>query len=334
MSGDPYRLLVLGGTRFVGRVVVETALERGWEVTVLNRGTQPCPSGAVAVEGDRTRPGALAQLGPGDWDLVVDTWSWGAGPVREAAEQLTDRIGHYVYVSSRSVHPIPTAAGADETAATVTPDDAPDADYGPAKAASERALVDVLGERALLARAGLILGRYEDVGRLPWWLARIRTGGPVLAPGPPALALQYIDVRDLASWLLDAGVAKLAGPFNTVGPPGHATMHELLEACVHATGTDAELVWAEPAVLDDAGVAPWTELPIWLPPGPLHDTMHGADVTAAVRHGLRCRPIADTVADTWAWMRSSSHLPQRDDRPAVGLAPAREREILDLLRRR
>lgn len=283
------------------------------------------------IVGDRTAADGLARLRTGEWDLAVDTWSGAPSVVRDAARLLRDRVGHFTYVSSRSVYVFAPPAGADEGAELVdaSADDGDDVDYARAKRGGELAAVDAFGDRALLARAGLILGPYEDIGRLPWWLTRVARGGQVLAPGPRDLALQYVDARDLASWVLDAAAAGLSGPYNVVSPPGHTTMGELLDACVRVTGSDARLRWTEPAVITDAGIAPWTALPIWLPPGELHDALHRGDVSRAVAAGLRCRPVSETVADTWAWLRDLDlQAPQRADRPAVGLDPEREADLL------
>ncbi|MGW7586917.1 NAD-dependent epimerase/dehydratase family protein, partial [Kitasatospora sp. NPDC054768] len=326
------RLLLLGGTEFVGRVVAEEALARGWEVTAVNRGTRPAPEGVRTLLGDRTAEGGLAALGTGEWDAVVDTWSWAPAAVRDSARLLNGRVGHYAYVSSRSVYDYPLRAGAGEAAPVVasSPDLTGEVPYAEAKRGAELALEAEFGGRALLARAGLILGPHENIGRLPWWLNRIAEGGPVLAPGPRGLALQYIDVRDLAAWTLDAAAARLAGPYNLVGPSGHATMGELLEACVRATGSDAELCWTDPERILAAGVEPWTELPIWLAPGELYDFLHTGSVERALGAGLRCRPVAETVADTWAWLRSiGGSAPRRSDRVTVGLDREREAALLN-----
>ncbi|MCX4758547.1 NAD-dependent epimerase/dehydratase family protein [Kitasatospora purpeofusca] len=324
------RLLLLGGTEFVGRAVAEAALERGWEVTVFHRGTHAAPEGARVLHGDRTAEGGLAALAEGEWDAVVDTWSAAPSVVRDSARLLAGRVGRYAYVSSRSVYAYPTPAGADESAPLVegSPDDG-EMPYAESKRGGELAALDAFGDRALLVRAGLIVGPYENIGRLPWWLDRIARGGTVLAPGPRDLSVQFIDVRDLATWTLDAVAAGLGGPYDLVGPRGHSTMGELLEACAKATGAEPELRWTTPEAIAAAGIAPWVQLPFWVPPGELYDAVHGADVGKALAAGLRCRPAAETVADTWEWLRSIGGVaPRRPDRPAVGLDPELEAAAL------
>ncbi|CAN5921119.1 SDR family oxidoreductase [soil metagenome] len=329
------RLLVLGGTGFVGPAIIEDARSRGWHVTVFNRGTRRPDPDVTVLQGDRVAPGGLTALTDGTWDIAVDTWSGAPTAVRDAGALLADRVGRFVYVSSRSVYTFPPPAGADEHAPVVeaSPDDG-DLDfpegYARAKAGAELAATAAFGDRVLLARAGLILGPHEDVGRLPWWLARITRGGPLLAPGPADAAVQYIDVRDLATFVLDAADRGLAGPYDLVCPVGHTTMGDVLEACVSVTGSDAELRWTPADRILAAGIEPWTDLPIWLPPGELHDAMHGSDVSKAVAAGLRCRPITDTVADTWRWLRDlGGSPPQRADRPPVGMDPDVEAALLE-----
>ncbi|WP_340380470.1 NAD-dependent epimerase/dehydratase family protein [Streptomyces sp. SS7] len=329
------RLLVLGGTEFVGRAVVEAALGRGWEVTVLNRGRYAPLPGVRALAGDRTAPGGLAALAAheGDWDAVVDTWSSAPRPVHEAARLLRGRAGRYVYVSSCSVYTWAPPAGYTEDAPVVegaAPDAGP-TDYARDKRGGELAAVDAFGPRAsVLVRAGLILGPHENVGRLPWWLGRIARGGPVLAPGPRDLPLQYVDVRDLAAWILGAVERELSGPFNLMSPQGHATMGGFLDACVRATGSDARLRWTAPQTVLDAGIEPWVQLPVWVPPGTdLHDALHAADVSRAVATGLSCRPVEETVADTWSWLEAiGGTAPHRSDRAVKGLDPEVEARVL------
>lgn len=317
---------MLGGTGFLGRTAAEAAVRRGWEVTVFHRGRGRAPDGVAAVVvGDRQ--GDLAELrGAAEWDAVLDTWSASPSVVETSARALKGRVGRYAYVSSRSVYTYPPAAGADESAPLVA---GGEADYAASKRGGELAAQEAFGDAALLVRAGLILGPYEDIGRLPWWLNRTARGGRVLAPGPRDLPLQYVDARDLARWTLDALEAGLGGPYDLVSPSGHATMGSLLDACVQETGGGAELVWAEPETVTAAGIEPWTDLPVWLPPGPDHDGMHRSDVGKALRSGLVCRDVTETVADTWAWLRSlPGPPPQRPDRPVLGLDPAVEQRVL------
>lgn len=325
------KLLMLGGTEFVGRAVTEDALARGWNVTVFHRGRHDAPRGAASLHGDRTAGDGLKALADGEWDVVVDTWSGAPSAVRDAARLLDGRAGRYAYISSRSVYRFPTPKGLGEDAAVVdgSPDDGGEVDYATAKRGGELAASEVFGDRALQVRAGLIIGPYENIGRLPWWLTRIARGGEVLAPGPRDAGLQYIDARDLAGWTLDAAEKGHGGPFNLVSAPGHTTMGELLEACIRVTGSDAELVWKDPGTILEAGIQPWTDLPVWLPPGDAYDTMHCANVDRALATGLHCRPVEETVADTWAWLQSiGGQAPQRPDRPVVGLAPDKEAEVL------
>ncbi|GGW91326.1 reductase [Streptomyces malachitofuscus] len=326
---------MLGGTEFAGRAVAEAALERGWEVTIFHRGRHESPPGARTLLGDRTALDGLAALDedPGEWDVVVDTWSSAPRAVRDAARLLRGRAGRYVYVSSCSVYAWPRPAGYTEDAPLVrdASADADLTDYARDKRGGELAAVDAFGaDRSLLVRSGLLIGPYENVGRLPWWLNRMARGGPVLAPGPRELPLQYVDVRDLAEWILGAAERELSGPCNLMSPQGHTTMGELLEACVEVTGGPAELRWTAPEVILEAGIEPWTQLPVWVPPGSdLHDALHSADVSRAVATGLRCRPVAETVADTWRWLTGlGGTAPQRADRTVKGLDPQVEAKVL------
>jgi 2'-hydroxyisoflavone reductase len=323
------KLLVLGGTGFVGRAVVDHARHRGDHITVLNRGHRPTPDGVTARTGDRTTPDGLAALGDDTYDAVVDTWSAAPRAVHAAARTLTGRAAHYTYVSSRSVYADGDTPPLTEDAPVVDADpDAGSTTYAADKRGGELATAAFDGP-VLLARAGLILGPHEDIGRLPWWLHRLHRGGPTLAPGPADLPLQYIDARDLAAFILDAADRHLTGAYNLVSPPGHTTMGELLTTANTVTGGHADLRWTDPATILDAGIQPWTELPIWLPPGPDHDFMHGGDVTRALHAGLRPRPVTDTVTDTWHWLTTlDGPPPQRTDRPTVGLAPDREAALL------
>lgn len=302
------RLLLLGGTDFAGRAVAEAARDRGWDVTVFHRGEHPAPPGVTVLNGDRTEPEGLAALADGTWDAVVDTWSAAPRIVRDSARLLAERAERYVFVSSRSVYTWPIPAGLDEDGPVVDAD--PDADateYAADKRGAELAVLREFGDkRSLLVRAGLLLGPRENSGRLPWWLQRIALGGPLLAPGPRDTPLQYVDVRDMAVWILDALESGLSGPYDMVSAPGHTTIGELLDACVAATGAETKLVWVGPEALAAAEVSGWSDLPIWCPPGSeLHDALHCGDTARARATGLRCRPVAETVGDTWAQLSAA-----------------------------
>jgi 2'-hydroxyisoflavone reductase len=316
------RLLILGGSGFVGRAVADEAVRRGYDVTVFNRGQRDAPDGVTTLTGDRL--GDLSALESGSWDAVVDTWSAQGEAVRRTAELLSGRAGYYTYVSSRSVY----SGEQHEKAEDAPLVDAADEGYAGDKLRGEQGAAAFDGP-VLLARAGLILGPHEDIGRLPWWLNRLARGGPTLAPGPRDNTLQYIDARDLASFLLDAAFVRAGGPFDLVSKPGHTTMGELLDIANEVTGGRAELRWTDPAVIEAAGIEPWTQLPIWLPPGELHDFLHDGDVSKAYGQGLVCRPVRETIVDTWAWLQSlPGDAPQRVDRPRVGVDPAVEAKVL------
>ena len=326
------RLLVLGGTHHVGRAYVETALGLGHEVTTVNRGNVAPVPGVAARTADRTQPGSLAAaLGDETWDAVFDTWSSEPVVVRDSARLLADRAGHYGYVSSRSVYTWPIAPGADESAPVVDSDpaSADGADYAAAKRGGELAVLETFADRCLLARCGLILGPYEIVGRLPWWLGRIASGGRVPAPGPRTRGLQYVDARDLATFMIRAAERATTGVLDTVSAPGHTTIGELLESCVQVTGAEADLVWLTPEQVEAAGVSGWTELPIWVPPTGELIGLHEGDTAAARDAGLVCRPVAETVADTWAWLQAEGFPPVRTGRAGqLGTTPAQEAALL------
>jgi nucleoside-diphosphate-sugar epimerase len=326
------KLLVLGGTRFVGRAIVSDALGRGWDVTVLNRGaTADPPEGVTALLADRTSYDDLARaLGDQSWDAVVDTWSGAPSVVRDAAGLLAARAGRCCYISSRSVYTWPLELGRGEDGPVV--EASPDADltdYAADKRGGELATIREYGEdRVLLARAGLILGPYEDIGRLPWWLGRIARGGRVVAPGESERGLQYVDARDLAAWTLDNLVRGTSGAVDVISAPGATTIRELLDACIATTGSDAKLVWVPEDVLDDEGAEPWTQLPCWVPSNGELAALMGSDTSKAAATGLRIRPVHETVADTWAWLQRDGMPAQRTDRPSHGLPAELEARLL------
>jgi 2'-hydroxyisoflavone reductase len=324
------KLLVLGGTHFAGRAVVEAALAEGIDVTTLNRGQSPVPGVDVrTLIADRTDKAALREaLGDQEWDAVVDTWSWAPTVVAAACELLKGRIGHFGYVSTVSVYadPVPHDATEDSPTVEADPDDNQDWTDGPgyqrAKRGSELAVLRAFGDEALLARPGLILGPYENVGRLPWWLRRIERGGQVLAPGGPDSPVQYVDVRDMARWMLDMARRRAGGTFNVVNKAGASTLGEFLGTAIEVTGSDAELVWVPQELILEAGIAPWTELPLWVP----REWEEPVDVSAAFSAGFTARTPRETVTATWAWLQAEGDPPP--GRTRHGVPPEQEQAVL------
>jgi 2'-hydroxyisoflavone reductase len=312
------RLLVLGGTVFLGRAVVEAALGRGHEVTLFNRG-RSAPGLYEAVEelhGDRTDD--LSALAGRAWDAVVDTSGYVPRHVRASAEALRGS-GRYVFVSSVSVYADFSRGPAEEDAVAQLgdmPDDRVTDDYsnyGPLKALCEDEVRRVFAERALIVRPGLIVGPRDPTGRFTYWARRLARGGPVLAPGPPERRAQFVDVRDLGEWIVSAAERGVSGTFNATneGVP----WGELLAG--------ADVVWVNDEFLREQGVGEWMELPLWIG-SPEWRGMHEADVTRALAEGLRFRPVVETLA-------GAAGAPAVD---GVGLTPGREAELLEAWRAR
>jgi 2'-hydroxyisoflavone reductase len=321
------KVLILGGTLFLGRHLVEAALARGDEPTIFNRGrTNPVLFPEVErLRGDRDRD--LGALAGRSWDAVIDTSARVPRWVREFAAVASDGSAHYTFVSSISVYADTSEPGTNESApvhslADETTEEITDAEtYGALKALCERAAEDLFPGRALSVRPGLIVGPYDDSGRFTYWVHRIAAGGPVLAPEPRDQPVQLIDVRDLAAWMLAMAERRAVGIFNATGPARPLTMEEMLEEIVSATGSSAELVWVEERALTDAGVEAWSDLPLWLAPNvdPKHAGFTSIDVSKALGTGLAFRPLSETIRDTLA---------HAEPTPDAGLDPERERELL------
>lgn len=301
------RLLVLGGTHFLGRHVATAALERGHEVATFTRGVsgEP-PAGARALHGDRDDPAALPAALAG-WvpELVVDT----SGQTRAAADHAAAAlagVAGYAFVSSLNAYrDWPPGPVRGEDGATW---DSDADEYGPNKAHSERVLGAALGDRFLTARAGLIVGPHDPLYRLGWWLDRIAAGGRVVVPETLDQPIALVDARDLAGWLVDAVVRGVSGAVNATGPAGMTTLGGLLETCREVTGGDAEWVRVPEADLLAAGVQPWVHLPLWLP-ADIAPTAWDVDTSRARELGLPSRPLRDSVADTWAWQQANERPP-------------------------
>lgn len=336
------KLLVLGGTKFLGRHVVEAALARGDEVTIFNRGLHNAElyEGVEKLRGERD--GGLEVLRGRRWDAVVDTSGYVPRVVRASAELLADAVDLYVFVSSMSVYAdfsspndegSPTATLADGSAEELTGET-----YGALKALCERAADDALQGRALSVRAGLIVGPYDPTGRFTYWTERVARGGEVLAPAPRERQIQFVDARDLSEWMLRMIDARRAGVFNAAGPDYVLTMEGFLEACREACETDARFTWMGEQFLLDKGVEPWGNLPLWIPESAEHQRYFLAEnCERAFAAGLTFRPVADTARDTLAWQRAGSPGIVTDAPNSVQahtLKPERERELLEEWRAR
>lgn len=322
------RILVLGGTLFVGRHLVEAALARGHDVTLFNRG-RTNPELFPEVEklvGDRDA-GDLSALGGRRFDAVVDTSARLPRWVRDSCGLLADSVDHYTFVSSCSVYADTSEPGTDERAPVHTLEDETIEDittaetYGALKVLCEHAAEEAMLGRTLAIRAGLIVGPYDASGRFTYWVHRISRGGDVLAPKPRAQPVQFVHGRDLADWILAMAEGRETGVFNATGPETPLTMEDLLEAIRAETEPSARLVWVDEEVLVENGVEAWSDLPLWLAPGtnPESANFLAVDVSKAVAEGLRFRPLADTIRDTLEHAGLS---------PEAGLDPVRERELL------
>ena len=318
------KLLVLGGTRFLGRHLVEAAKARGHAVTLFNRG-RTAPGLFAGVEELRgEREGDLAPLRGRAWDAVVDTCGYLPRLVRRSAQRLADAVGHYVFVSSISVYADAAAPALDEDAprARLPAADCEDiaAHYGALKAACEDEVTACFGARALLIRPGLIVGPHDPSGRFTYWVRRVARGGDVLAPASPECPVQFIDVRDLAAWIVDLIERGAGGAFNASGPAEPLTFAAFLDECRRALGATAQFVWPDAAFLASQGVSPWTDLPLYA--GKEGRGLNEASLARALSAGLRLRPLAETCLDTLA---AADATPLR---PGFGLEAAREAALL------
>ncbi|KAA2261954.1 NAD-dependent epimerase [Solihabitans fulvus] len=335
----PRRLLVLGSSWFLGRAVTDAALTAGWDVTTFRRGRVESgadPAGVTTVRGDYADPAAVAALAEaGPFDAVVDNLAYTPRETLAVARALEPVVERYVLVSTLSAYAGWPIEPLTEDSATL--DCAPDAGpnpghngdpgpstYGFGKAGCERAVTSTFGaDRVAVLRAGVILGPHDYVGRLSWWLRRVRRGGRVLAPGDPLRGIQPIDVRDVAAFALRCA-AGTPGVFNVTGP-GTETFGDLLDACARVVEppTGTELVWASDEFLVSQGLRQWTELPLWR----AYPGTWAVDASRARAAGLVTRSLAETVRDTWEWLTGDA--PVGHERAGeLGIMPEREAEVL------
>ncbi len=325
------RLLVIGGTIFIGYHIVESALRAGHEVTLFNRGKSD-PEAFPGVEkliGDRNHD--LRALKGRRWDAVIDTSGYLPKTVRSLAETLAGKVEHYTFVSSISVYREFMRPGLDETAALREIDDPASEDvrkyYGELKVVSERVLDSILPGRTFHVRAGLTAGPRDPMDRFTYWPGRIRRGGNVLVPGEPDDPIQIIDARDLADWIVRMAEIRQTGAFNALGPDYPLTMRDFLELCKNTTRSDAELVWVTGDFLLERRVIPWDEMPLWNPgQGETADMIYYMALSnqKALDQGLRFRPLAETIRDTLEWDETRP----RDRMRYAGLSAKKEQRLL------
>jgi len=324
------RILVLGGTRFLGRHFVDVVLANGHDVTLFHRGQ----SGAdlfpeqTHILGDRD--GDLNNLGDDSWDAVVDMCGYVPRIVRASAEYLRSRVKRYMFISSISVYKDEATPGIDETGEVATIEDESIEEitgetYGALKALCEQAVQDIYGkDRCTIVRPGLIVGPHDPSGRFTYWPTRIAAGGEVLAPGKPEQPVQFIDVRDLVLWMLHLVEQSVSGVFNATGPDYELTMGPFLDSCVKVTESNTQFTWVDETFLLKNEVGAYMEMPLWVPEEALG--MQAANCNRAFATGMTVRPVEETIRETREWDQSRSDEEKATD-PA-GMEADRERSLL------
>jgi 2'-hydroxyisoflavone reductase len=320
------RILMIGGTRFIGRHVVEAALTAGHEITLFHRGRTGADLFPDVEHRLGDRDSDLSGLAASDWDATVDTCAYLPQQVQSLADALGGRGGHHLLVSSVSAYASPDGPGFTEDAPLAELDDpsveeVTDETYGGLKVLCERAAVDRHGPDTLLIRPTYVVGPDDYSWRFPWWVARLARGGEVLVPGPKDSPAQVIDVRDMGSWMVSLLEQRASGAFHAVGPSAEFTWQQQVEAIADAVApAGTTLTWVDSDFVKAAGL-PEGDLPLWSGNDPDVWSM-AADPTKAYEAGLSPRPLADTARDTLAWIRTV-------EQPAdAGLPPDREKELL------
>jgi 2'-hydroxyisoflavone reductase len=328
---SPKSILILGGTGFLGPHVVELARARGHKLTLFHRG-KTRPNLFPEVEkllGDRD--GNLKALEGRTWDAVVDTSGYVPRIVRASAQLLAPHVGHYVFISTISVYKELPRPGMDETTPVATVEDETTEDvskyYGALKALCERAAEESSPGRVTNIRPGLIVGSDDPTQRFTYWPERVARGGEVLAPGTGEDPAQFIDARDLAEFILTCIERQHMGTFNAVGNP--MPMRTLLETCRQVSGSEATFTWADAAFLEQQGVKPWSDMPVWVPGTGEEAGFAQVSNARAVERGLHSRPLEDTVRATLEWWRSLPEERKAQLAKRAGLPPERERQVLE-----
>ncbi len=323
------KILILGGTHFVGRHLADAALARGHELTLFNRGRRSAGLFPEAEHLTGDRDGADLELLRGrTWDAVLDTCGYVPRIVKQSAGLLAETVFRYVFISTISVYAEFKTPNQDETAPLGVLHDADTEDvtaaYGPLKVECERAVEEALPGRALIIRPGFIVGPFDPTDRFTYWPRRIAAGGDVLAPGAPSQPVQVIDARDLAEWTLEMVEREETGTYNATGPDYGLTLGAVLETCREASGSDARLRWVPDTFLKENDADSTRLLPFYIPASSGMDGLMTANIEKSVAQGLTFRPLAETIAETLAWDKT---------RPAdvplkVGMSLEQERELL------
>ncbi|MGB1286684.1 MAG: NAD-dependent epimerase/dehydratase family protein [Aggregatilineales bacterium] len=321
-------ILVIGGSQFVGKAQIETLLAAGHSVTMFNRGKSH-PDAFPDVErvtGDRD--GDLSNLPDKTWDAVIDTCGYIPRIVRLSAEYLKDRVKQYVFVSTISVYEDGLAPNFDEDAPLKTLEDESVEEvtgetYGGLKVLCENVVQELYPDTYLISRPGLIVGPYDPINRLPYWVTRIAQGGRVLAPGKSENPLQLIDARDIADWTLKQVEAGNTGIYNMTGPDANLTLGTLFETIKTVSGSDAEFVWADDAFLQSQELVPFQDLPYWLPE-PTNQTLFSVGIQRGIDTGLTFRSLETTIQDTLDWLK----LPETEQPGRAGISRERESDAL------
>jgi nucleoside-diphosphate-sugar epimerase len=324
------KLLILGGTVFLGRAIVETALQRGHQLTLFNRGHSN-PGLFPQVENlAGERDGGLEILRGRRWDAVIDTSGYLPRLVRDSARQLASAVDHYTFISSISVYADFSQPGMDESAPLGKLEDesveqVTGGAYGPLKALCERAVEEEMSGRVLVARPGLIVGPHDVSDRFTYWPQRVLQGGEVLAPGRPGREIKYIDVYDLAEWILEMVENGATGTFNADGPAAPCSMENLLAACRTASSSQANFTWVSEEFLLEQQVGEWIEMPLWVPEtDPQYAGFFAVSSQKAIQAGLKFRPLIDTVRATLEWSKTRPV----DYQWRAGIGRAREAQLL------
>lgn len=322
-------LLFIGGTVFLGRHMVEAALARGHTVTLFNRGEHNPELFPEAEKLRGNRDGGLEVLEGRRWDAVIDPSGYVPRVVGASARLLAGAAGHYTFISSLSAYKLPYDGVLDESAPVETlPEDKRETEeitgetYGALKVLSEQAAEQAFAGRALIIRPGLIVGPHDPSDRFTYWPVRVARGGEVLAPGNPERPVQFIDVRDLAVWIITLVEARATGIYNATGPQAPLSMRTLLETCRAVSGSEARFTWVDEAVLLEHKVEAYTELPLWVPAEA--KDFDRFDSSKAFASGLTVRPLADTIRATLDW--DSTRPP--DQKRRNGLSAEREAALL------